>query len=302
MDQLGRLFECEILFLATSKGTMETPAINDLIGKEMLFKNLIANSQNPCQMLRNLLVATVMLLCLPSYSLGDLTWEFNTSDSPINGKSRNQGFYTNRGFNNPSNVNYLTGQLFSAPATTTELRSFFTFDLSSLDLSGRVITSAALQLTQFSGSSTRSLLLYDVSTPAIQLNLGSAFDSPTGIAIFNDLGSGNLYGSAVIGPGSVSQVVSIPINATALDHIANAAGGFFSIGGRLDLTGAPVNQSFSLFGGSGPSGVQRLSITTAAVPEPGTTALLATGLLGLIGGYCFRKKRTLLILTNVSVP
>lgn len=102
-----------------------------------------------------------------------------------------------------------------------------------------------------------------MSTEAQRLNRNNEVNA----AVFEDLGTGTSYGTfEVSGSGEPSDILSLPLNEAALADINAAAGGFFSIGGRL--LGAEVQQF--LFGDSGEGGVQRLVVET--VPAGGAAA------------------------------
>jgi dipeptidyl aminopeptidase/acylaminoacyl peptidase len=189
---------------------------------------------------------------------------FSTSDSPFTPGARNQGWWNPLVDNSDGNDNYVVGFVpGSEPDQRGEYRNFFTFDLSSL--TGRVI-SARLELTRFgygSADPSETLGLFDVSTGARTLNRNNGASA----AIFEDLGTGTSYGTfEVSGSAEPSDVLSLPLNAAALADINAAAGGFFSMGGRL--LSAEAHQS--LFGDSNEGGVQRLVVET--VPAGGAAA------------------------------
>ena len=158
--------------------------------------------------------------------------------------------------------------------------------------------SARLELTlyQVQDEGEREYQLYDVVTDAatVNNNVGGNLD------IFEDLGSGKPYGSLKVNqPPDIYRdtVVSIPLNSNALDDIKNAQGKFFTIGGKLD---SQQTDFWSLFGNSDQvfesidgvpqQGVQRLVIetdATAAVPEPASMFLFASGL----GAMALRRRK-----------
>ena len=80
--------------------------------------------------------------------------------------------------------------------------------------------------------------------------------------VFNDLGKGPVYGAKrIIESTATGPVVRIPLNATGVAAVNAAAGGFFSVGGRLTN---PDVEFFSILWRSTSSsqGVQRLLVTT----------------------------------------
>ena len=127
------------------------------------------------------------------------------------------------------------------------------------------------------GPDPATLLFFDVTTPIATLR--SPF--PLGLdAIFDDLGSGQLFGTHTLEnvdyslvPGLLNgTIVSIPLNGTAIDAINAARGQLFAIGGVI----AP-NEFGSIFADSAsPLFARELVLTTdaTAVPEPGTRGLV----------------------------
>src|SRR5689334_1870915 len=113
---------------------------------------------------------TVVLALLACLSLGQsaaaTTLTFNTSDSRFDGLTDNQGFWSATASNNGAvKDNYFTGEL----DTGAVLRSFFTFDLSSLSLVGQQIVDVTLELTRYvydSTDPTETIAFFDVSTIA----------------------------------------------------------------------------------------------------------------------------------------
>ena len=82
---------------------------------------------------------------------------FNT-DPATNTPYLNQGFYYSYGFHEPTNNNHATGGNTSGDGPggvgTTDKRSFYTFDLSGLNLTGQVVTGATLTLVPFQENGT----------------------------------------------------------------------------------------------------------------------------------------------------
>ena len=153
-------------------------------------------------------------------------------------------------------------------------RSFFSFDLSSIS---EVVLDATLLLTRGTSSSnneaTETLEFFDVSTNAATLNNNTGGNA----AIYADLGSGTSYGAFnIAGSGSLTDILSFNLNASALTDI-NAASGFFSIGGIMTS-----DDGFDgVFGGSQVYTAElRLETRDASVTEPGTLGLLMLGAMG----------------------
>ena len=132
------------------------------------------------------------------------------------------------------------------------MRAYATFDLTGLTVP---TTSAYLHLEYFSwsGMNPFDLLVFDVSTSAADLNQPSG----GGAAVFNDLGSGNLYASVdlpnlnpTIGFGGNASILDIPLSAQAVVDINAAHGGFFSIGAAGTDSPEPAAFSLVLIGGA----------------------------------------------------
>jgi hypothetical protein len=205
------------------------------------------------------------------------------------GSNLNQGWWSPTRVNTDGNANIFTG-LAPNGAVHDDLRSFFTFDLSSLNLTGLVVTGATLTVVNSgfytSGDASETLGLFDVSTAAAALNANIG----TSAAIFNDLGSGSSYGSFAVPSYSTDTPLSFALNGAGLANITSGAGGFFSIGGAL----------LSLDNHFNPSGFEAIFVGTeqlppfvpatltldvepaaSTVPEPGSLTLLVAGLTAL---------------------
>jgi hypothetical protein len=157
----------------------------------------------------------------------------DTGTSEFYSGSRNQGWWSPSAFNVEFNDNYIVGDLSSNGSQL--YNDFFTFDISGLT---GPVSSAVLNLQRFYGGSdlgrtTQTYDLYDVSTDAATLNANNG----TSAAIYNDLGSGNLYGSYSLPvAGNPSDIIDLTLDAAALSDLnaAIARGDqYFSIGGTL---------------------------------------------------------------------
>ena len=207
----------------------------------------------------------ITILCAAAFVSPAATITLNAIDS---------GYYLANGTHNPSLENYLTG------FTGTEYRSFFVFDLSSV--SG-TINSATLRLfnpevSQFlhgyvSPDPSETLNFYDVTTPAAAITGNAA-----GIAGFNDLGSGTLYGSRSVSAANNGTVIETALNSSAIAAMSSA-NGLFLLGGAVGTVNGPSDQY--VFGFSMvdfvPDHTRQLVLDFTSVPEPSTASLALFG-------------------------
>jgi hypothetical protein len=188
---------------------------------------------------------------------------FDTSQSRFRPGLDNQGTVWGNSIEPPNGywegagaAAYAVGFEWEAPY---ELRNHFTFDLSSLPAGSA--TGAVLVLrngNDWSYGPGGLLRLREVVTRTRALNLHLAPPK----RVFNDLGTGPVYGAKrIVESTATGPVVRIPLNATGVAAVNAAAGGFFSVGGRLTN---PNVEFFSILWRSTSSsqGVQRLLVTT----------------------------------------
>ena len=159
-----------------------------------------------------------LVLCLLSTVASADEIVLFTSDSPIEGTTWNQGWWSNTASNaNTTNVSTLIG------VSNGDHRAFFTFFVPST-LSGSQLVSATLLqgrgVSSVDNESQETIGLFDVSTNAAGLNhnVGSS------TTIYADLGAGTSFGQFNIagnGPGDI--VLELPLNAAGvLDLTAHA--------------------------------------------------------------------------------
>jgi hypothetical protein len=121
-------------------------------------------------------------------------------------------------------------------------------------------------------------------------------NSQNNLGIYNDLGDGNSYGTAVV-PGNgpiqqfsvaLSQAAIADLNAAAHNQIDSR----FVIGGSLlSISGPFANeQLFAIFGPqTALAPAAFLNLETSPVPEPSTWAMMILGVGGLV--MTFRRKQ-----------
>ena len=197
------------------------------------------------------------------------------------------GWYSETGFHNPTNPNYVVGDNRGFPGSCGDCRNFFVFDLSGVT---QPIASAKLALYvpsalegpgYVSGDPSENYELHDVTTSIATLLNGTG-----GAAAHADLGSGVVYGSRTMTAADMGTVVEITLNASAIAAL-DAATGLIGIGGSLTTLDGLANNEYT-FGTSGSiTDISQLRITL--VPEPSTLVLLGIGALSLLGQ---RKSRS----------
>jgi uncharacterized repeat protein (TIGR01451 family) len=174
------------------------------------------------------------------------------------------GWYTDSGYHEPSNPNYIAGNL---PGQY--YRDWFVFDVPSLP---GPIVSAQLRIYTYSIVNTPGTpeiyQLRHVVTPTTTLVAGGSGLT----SIYNDLGDGTTYGARAFVPGEDGRFISIPLNQALRTAVAGAAGTRFAIGGEITTLDGDVNNDESVFWGSlgNPGDVQLLlTYGTNAAPTVG---------------------------------
>lgn len=211
------------------------------------------------------------------------------------------GWFSHVGEHGEININYSLGGGMDGYTRN----NFFLFDRSGV--SG-TITSATLRIynpgepaipgTPFgytSSDPTETYALFDVSTSVADLRAGYAIGSAIGQAIFNELGSGQSYGTYAASLADNGHFVEINLNAAGLAAL-NATSDNFAVGGSITTLDNLVNkESLFVYGylGMRPDAVQ---LIVSSVPEPSELALFLAG-LGLVG-LAVRRGRRLAQLKN----
>jgi hypothetical protein len=177
------------------------------------------------------------------------------------------GWISSTGNHDPNNQNYIVGDC-STCSPNSAFNDYFNFDLSNVSVE---ITSAVLSVGNGNGYAAGPLStwsLFDVTSPLSSLDLARPQNDTGGIAIFNDLQSGVLYGSRSITNVVQNSQVNADLNLAAITALNGARGGQFAIGGTL----RPGNE-----------------IPGGAVPEPASWALMILG-FGAAGSVLRRRR------------
>jgi len=167
----------------------------------------------------SLVLAVGFLVAIPAGPASAATTVLNATDT---------GWWFATGEHGASNSNYIVGYYVRG-----DYNDYFTFDLSAGLPACGAITGATLSVSNSNGGSgsPRPYTLYDVSTPAAALDATDP-GSAAGIAIFNDLGGGTLFGS--MAPTTVNDTpIVVPFLPAGVAALNAARGGTFSVGGTL---------------------------------------------------------------------
>ena len=201
------------------------------------------------------------------------------------------GWYDGSGFTaGVTNINVGSSNLSGAV-----YHNWLAFNVSGL--AGENITSATLTFYGGNGNNTsatgETLGLFDYAGSINAL----VANSQSNVGIYNDLGNGNSYGTAVVASGAIQQF-SITLSQAAIADLNAAAHNLsdnrFVIGGSLlSISGPFANeQLFAIFGPQAalsPAAFLTLETSVAAVPEPATWAMMIAGFAG-IGFVAYRRK------------
>lgn len=175
--------------------------------------------------------------------------------------AKQTGWFDSTGHHSAAQANYFTGSLIDWMGTM-EYRSFFSFQPLGPVTSASITIGNALGngYANYTGGALE-LTLYDVSSSIVGL-LG--YNGAT--SIFNDLGSGTVFGKVRIDAAAASYTIAL--NQAGVDAV-NAAyynASYFTLGGRL-------------------------TTVPSSVPEPAAWALLIGG-VGVAGGALRTRRRT----------
>jgi PEP-CTERM motif len=218
---------------------------------------------------------TITFAALAAFTLGAAapalavdTWLFGYSpagqqlltDGTNDFQASNTGWFNQLGQHSGGNTNYFVGNF----GGNFELRNFFSFNPTGS------FTSASLKIGNAGGigptggfnpgaGTSVTWTLYDLATTI------DASQTYSDVSIFNDLGTGVVYGQVTV--SAATNLVTVKLNGaglSALNAAANA-GTAFNVGG---------------------------SLSTAVVPEPASWAMLIAG-FGLVGAAMRRRKAAL---------
>ena len=152
-----------------------------------------------------------------------------------------------------------------------EFRSYFSFDLEALALEDPVVRGTLfVPVTNYlSANASEPVDLFDVVTPISQVDL----DSTGRTDIFDDLGTGALYGMTEIFPSDAGGAIEVELSEDAIADINAAVGELFAIGLSLpdpNINVSGVNEAIQWTFCSEPP-----QLELHFVPEPGSQGLAA---------------------------
>ena len=238
-------------------------ALNAAVGGQVGIGGAITTlDSNPSTVERAFLSSTdweVSLLITPSCDVRD---------------AEDRGWYSDTGFHEPSNTNYIVGDCPPCSGGG-EFRNFFVFGLEDV---GGLVTAATLALEHPYGvgspDPSETYTLFEVSTSKLALLGGSG-----GVAAFNDLADGTVYGSYELSSADDGSLVTISLDASGLAALNAATGGQFALGGAITTLDSDPATTESGFGAGSPG--HRISQIFLEVEEQWT--YLDAGVVGTGG-------------------
>jgi len=190
------------------------------------------------------------------YQLGDVELQTNSGNTV----STLTGWYDITGMHGAGNPDYIVGLCGSGDSCNggnDVFNNFFVFNVpagtsTSATISAYLPNPGNGLSAFYCNCTSLTYQLWDVTTP-----VGQVMASNSGrVDIYNDLGSGTFFGSAVVTSGDQGTQILINLDAAGLASLNASAGGLWAVGG---------------------------SIYGAQSPEPGTLVMFGSGILGLAG-------------------
>jgi hypothetical protein len=197
-----------------------------------------------------------------------------------------RGHYDGSGGDDPSNLNYIAGQL--DVGIPVQFHNYFAFNPLTVD---GPITSATLKLFNPDLGYVSSQLSEVLKIVGYGGDVAALVAGTGGVGAFDGLANGTTYATQSVSTSDNNTVISIVLNAAALADL-NAATGAFAFGGSL--VGVPASgdaTTRTIFSGtpfqSVTDGNTQLVLettpsTSSATPEPGTCGMLSAGITGLL--------------------
>ena len=185
-----------------------------------------------------------------------------------------------------NNNNYIAGYSIGAEA---EYRNWFVFDLGDIDTVSDASLRVYINELYFGGYSSDDIFetwaVWDVSSSVYELTNGI-----NSLSVFEDLGSGALFGETNIAKDDEGSFIEVELNAQALASLSSADG-LWAIGGSVTTLG-DKSESQIIFSSSlgdqvelvvnGATVLER-EVFATPVPVPAAIWLFGSGVFGLIG-------------------
>ncbi|MBU0679262.1 MAG: PEP-CTERM sorting domain-containing protein [Verrucomicrobia bacterium] len=192
-----------------------------------------------------------------------------------------RGTYSATGNHDPNYHNYIIGG--SSSGHDFISNNFFVFDLSGL--SAQVISAEFWIESNWylSADPSETFTVYDItgSIPAIR-------DGSAGVAGFTDMQSGNAYGDISVSSADNGTMLSITLNAQAIQNINAGLGGQFAIGGTVSTLDLITPREEQIFGPTNPDNpADGVDLRLTIIPEPSVLGLLIVG----CGMLALRRRR-----------
>ena len=213
--------------------------------------------------------------------------------SPVILNATDRGWFRDDGQHIPDNKNTATGNGGGAI-----FRSFFVFDLSEVHTE---ITTAYLRLELYriylSGFGnipddlSFAFTLYGVSTNSTQLGLPYDHGSVAGTLIYEDLGTGTVYGQHIAHSSEVGTVLSLNLSPEAVLELNRRSDNTVVIGVALDDTDFGIRAILFSEVDGGPYTHQLILTTDSAVSEPVSLILMLIALIAASFAYWFGNDR-----------
>jgi hypothetical protein len=197
------------------------------------------------------------------------------------------GSYDSSGNGSSSQSNYIVG----GNDNPTEFRNFFVFDLSNIT---DKIVGASLDVFNMPGGyvSDDTSEIYQISE--FSGSISDLTSGTGGIATFNDLGSGQVFGTREIFNDESDTIISTSFGSDGLVALS-AASGLFAVGGALTSYSNGIEAIFVSAASGGPeppeSVIPTLTLeTVSTIPIPAALPLFASAIFGLgLFGYRARQ-------------
>lgn len=192
-----------------------------------------------------------------------------------------RGNYSATGVHSTSSLSYEIG---SSSADHDFIKNhFMVFDLSGIS---QTVIGAELQIYSPAYGSTDPLETYEIYD--ISTDIDSILDGTAGVVGFNDMQSGNLYGSADVSLADNATTLSITLNAQAVLDISNSLGGEFAFGGTVSTLDYLTPRREEIFvGTSSGNPADGVALVLTIIPEPSVLGLLLLG----CGMLALRRRR-----------